>query len=325
MEITSTLDHSHTDDSDGALLDAYSRAVIDGVRIAGPAVVGIQTRRGKKKRRHGSGSGFAVTPDGFLLTNSHVIQGAGEVHARFADGETFKAHVVGDDPATDTALLQVYADRALPHIELAEPGYARPGQIAIAIGNPLGFDATVTAGIVSAVGRTLRGHSGRLIDNVIQTDAALNPGNSGGPLLDTRGTVIGINTAVIRPAQGICFAIGVGTVRHVMQQLLVHGSVRRSWIGVGGRPKRLPAGVAKRLGVSSVGMLVVQIEDDSPAARAGLMPGDIVISYDEIPVRGVDDMHRILGYERLGVPARMGVLRGKQRKHVTIIPTPPPG
>ena len=261
------------------------------------------------------------TPDGFILTNSHVAHGASKTDVAFADGRRLRAELVGDDPDTDLAVLRVDASSLLA-VPLGDSGALRVGQVVIAIGNPLGFQSTVTAGVVSALGRSFRSVSGRLIDNVIQTDAALNPGNSGGPLLDSRGNVIGVNTAVILPAQGICFAVAVNTVKLVVGQLIAHGHVRRARIGVGGQNVSLPrlAVRAHRL-IQPSGVLITTVETGSPADRAGLRPGDIVVAFDGQPVHSIDDLHRLLTGERIGATTTVAAVRKAERLDLPITAT----
>ena len=293
------------------LLDAYSRAVSGVVERTAPAVVSVEVhnrRRGGGGGGGGGGSGFVFTPDGFILTNSHVA----------FDGRRLRAELIGDDPDTDLAILRVDAS-SLVAAPLGDSAALRVGQVVIAIGNPLGFQSTVTAGVVSALGRSFRSVSGRLIDNVIQTDAALNPGNSGGPLLDSRGSVIGVNTAVILPAQGICFAVAVNTVKLVVGQLIAHGHVRRARIGVGGQNVSLPrlAVRAHRL-MQPSGVLITTIEPGSPAARAGLQPGDIIVAFAGQPVHGIDDLHRLLSGDRIGAATSVAAVRKAERLELPI-------
>jgi S1-C subfamily serine protease len=318
-----TLAHDSTRPPDECLIDAYSAAVSGAVAAAHPAVVHIEVRGNDAPG--GSGSGFFISPDGYLLTNSHVIRGS---HARtvfLADGRKLPADLIGDDPDTDLAVLRVSADE-LAHLALADSDAVRPGQIAIAIGSPMGFQQTVTAGIVSGLGRSLRGASGRLIDNVIQTDAALNPGNSGGPLVDTRGEVIGVNTAIIRPAQGICFAIASNTARWVAAWLIKDGRIRRSFIGVAGQNVPLIRKVARYHHLEqATGVLVAGLETGSPAARAGLLEGDIVLALDGVPTPAVDALHKQLTGDRIGERALVTFLRGVELRRHAIIPLEMPG
>jgi S1-C subfamily serine protease len=317
---------------DGHLLDAYSSAVVSAVERVSPSVVNIEVRhasdsrspreRGRRqpRERGGSGSGFIFTPDGLILTNSHVVHGASQIRVTLNDGRVCEADLIGDDPETDLAVIRIAAVD-LCSAELGRSASLRPGQLVIAIGNPLGFQSTVTTGVVSALGRSLRAESGRLIDNVIQTDAALNPGNSGGPLVDSRGDVIGVNTAVILPAQGICFAIPADTARFVAAQLIRHGRIRRSVIGVGGQTTQLPRRVVHfhRLPVVSA-MLVTSVEEASPAHRAEIRTGDLVVGLDDHPIAGVDDLLKLLDEERIGRPTRLTVLRRTEKREVTIVP-----
>jgi len=304
--------------TDTDLLDAYSRAVSGVVERAAAAVVSVDVhhrrgRAGRQREQQGHGSGFVFAPDGFILTNSHVAHGATKTDVALTDGRRLRAELVGDDPDTDLAVLRVVAS-ALVVAPLGDSAALRVGQVVIAIGNPLGFQSTVTAGIVSALGRSFRSVSGRLIDNVIQTDAALNPGNSGGPLLDSRGQVVGVNTAVILPAQGICFAVAVNTVEVVAGQLMTYGHVRRARIGVGGQNVSLPrlAARAHRL-IQPSGVLITTIENGSPAARAGLQLGDVIVAFDGQPVHGIDDLHRLLTGERIGTTTTVTAVRKAER------------
>lgn len=314
--------------SDEGLIDAYSSAVSSAVAAAHPAVVHIEVRgndasssaKATADRPGGSGSGFFISPDGYILTNSHVVHGAKELKVFLADGRKLAADLIGDDPDTDLAVIRVSADE-LAHLTLADSDAVRPGQIAIAIGSPMGFQQTVTAGIVSGLGRSLRGASGRLIDNVIQTDAALNPGNSGGPLVNTRGEVIGVNTAIIRPAQGICFAIASNTARWVVAWLIKDGRIRRSFIGLAGQNVPLIRKVARWHRVKQdTGVLVAGLEPNSPAARAGLVEGDIVIALDDVPTPAVDALHKLLTGDRIGERAIVTFLRGVELRRHAIIP-----
>jgi S1-C subfamily serine protease len=298
------------------LIDAYSRSVIHAVETVGPAVVNIETDRG-------GGSGVLFTPDGLLLTNDHVVGagGAPRLAARLPDGRTLRADLVGRDADTDLAVLRVSADAGVPWAVLGNSQAIRVGQIAIAIGNPFGFQHSVTAGVISALGRSLRARSGRLIDDIIQTDAALNPGNSGGPLVTSRGEVIGINTATVVPAQGLCFAIASNTARFVAARLIRDGRIRRSYIGVAGQSVPVPRALARelRLAVSSA-VLVVSVEPDSPAMKAGVREGDIVVALGGSAVAAVEDLHRQLTEERVGVETTLAVLRGGQRRELKIVP-----
>ena len=292
------------------LLDAYSGAVTAAVARATPAVAHLQVER--QGRTAGAGSGFVVTSDGFVLTNSHVVHGADLVRASFPDGITTRAYPVGDDPDTDLALLQVHHQPATP-LELAASDGLIVGQIAIAVGNPLGFGSTVTAGVVSALGRALRSRSGRLIDDVLQTDAALNPGNSGGPLLDSQGRVIGVNTATIMGAQGLCFAVASNTARFVMGEILRHGRVRRAFLGLAGQTVPLGLGLARRLGRSGLtAVRIMEVTSGGPAALAGLETGDLLLTADDAELAGVDALHRLLTAERIGKSVALRLLRGRE-------------
>jgi len=305
------------------LFDAYSQAVVDVVDRVGPAVVRVETPPDRGKRqRGGTGSGVVISRDGLVLTNSHVVQGASAVRLTLADTRTVEARVLGDDPHTDLALLRVVDDVALPAARLGNSKTLRRGQLVVAIGNPLGFESTVTAGVVSALGRSLRSRTGRLIDDVIQTDAALNPGNSGGPLVSSQGEVIGINTAVIAGAQGICFAVASNTASYTVSELVRHGRVRRAFIGVAGQTVPLPRRLALVLGLSQTsGVAIASLEPDSPATAAGLQAGDIVLALDGEPVSAADDLVRLLGADRIGRPATLAVIAGSERRQVVIVPT----
>ncbi|HEY0943806.1 MAG TPA: trypsin-like peptidase domain-containing protein [Opitutaceae bacterium] len=303
---------------DEVLIDAYSHAVSGAVQAAHPAVVHIEVLGNNAPG--GSGSGFFISPDGYILTNSHVVHGARELKVFLADGRKLSADLIGDDPHTDLAVLRV-SGPDIAHLALADSSALRPGQIAIAIGSPMGFQQTVTAGIISGLGRSLRGASGRLIDNIIQTDAALNPGNSGGPLINTRGEVIGVNTAIIRPAQGICFAIASNTARWVAGWLIKDGRIRRSFIGVAGQNVPLLRKLVRyhRLAHES-GVLVAGLEPDSPAVRAGLLEGDILLALDGTPTPTIDALHTLLTADRIGERAVVTLLRGVELRRHAIIP-----
>ena len=303
--------------TDGAVLDAYSRVVSTAAERVGPAVCLIEIRKG---RREGHGSGFAIAPDGLVIANSHVIHGASRVTARFADGHEFPCTLVGEDPATDVALLRAEAGD-VAYARLGQSSGLRVGQIAIAIGNPLGFQTTVTAGVVSALGRALPSASGRLIDDVIQTDAALNPGNSGGPLLDSLGQVIGVNTAIIPGAQGLCFAVAIDLVRVVISDLLRFGHVRRGFIGIAGADIRLPKRALSRLElVEDRAIHVIKVEPKSPAAGAGVQAGDVILAIDGKTVPGIAALARMLDGETIGVSCQITVLRGSRLADVSITP-----
>jgi S1-C subfamily serine protease len=313
--------------TDSELLDAYSNAVTAASDRVSPSVVNIDVHRqvaAPARRRsfeaQGSGSGFLFTPDGFILTNSHVVRGADRLTVTFFDGRRAEADLVGDDPDTDLAVIRVGAP-GLPAVTFADSHAVRVGQLAIAIGNPYGFQCTVTAGVVSALGRSLRSTSGRLIDNVIQTDAALNPGNSGGPLVDSRGRVIGVNTAVIRPAQGICFAIGINTAGFVAGRLLKDGRITRGYLGVAGQDTPLHRRLVRFHGLPvERGILVASVEPESPAEQAGVVPGDVLIAFGDQPVDGIDALHRLLVDTAVGVASTLTLIRGTERLAVTIVP-----
>jgi S1-C subfamily serine protease len=305
--------------TDAPLLDAYSLAVSSAVTAAHPAVVHIEVQGSNAPG--GSGSGFLISPDGYLLTNSHVVHGSSERRVFLSDGRRLAADLVGDDPDSDLAVLRVSSDDELAHLTLADSNDVRLGQIAIAIGSPMGFQQTVTAGIVSGLGRSLRGASGRLIDNIIQTDAALNPGNSGGPLVNSRAEVIGVNTAIIRPAQGICFAIASNTARWVAAWLIKEGRIRRSFIGVAGQNVPLLRKLIHHHRLTQeTGVLVASFEPESPASRAGLLEGDILLALDGIPTPAVDALHKLLTGDRVGERAIVTFLRGVELRRHAIIP-----
>jgi S1-C subfamily serine protease len=304
---------------DLGLLDAYSRAVVGAVQRVGPAVVHIQVQQ--NRGRGGSGSGFICTPDGFILTNSHVVHGATELVVSTADGERFPAELVGDDPDTDLAVIR--GGHGVMSVPLGSSRKLTVGQLVIAIGNPLGFQHTVTAGVVSALGRTMRSRSGRLIDGVIQTDAALNPGNSGGPLVDSQGQVIGVNTATIMGAQGICFAIGANTAEFVASRLIRDGRIRRSYIGVTGQSVALHRRLVRHYDLpAESGLLVLEVVPDSPAQLAGLRERDVVIRFTGKPIAGVDDLHRMLTDERSGIACEVELVRGTEFLKLTVTPRP---
>ncbi len=306
---------------DCELLDAYSRAVIDVVDRVSPAVVRLGVRKGDDPRQAGTGSGVIVAPDGLILTNSHVVGGATGVRVTTADGRNLTAQVVGDDPDTDLALVRANEPETLPSATLGDSRRLRRGQLVIAIGNPLGFESTVTAGVVSALGRSLRASTGRLIDDLIQTDAALNPGNSGGPLVSSNGEVVGINTAIIMGAQGICFAIGSNTAKLVLGELVRHGRVRRASIGIAAAQTRVPRRLRREAGiVQESAVVIAAVEPNSPADRAGLAPGDVLIAVDRQPVTGADDLIRILTGEMIGRAVEVALLRDGQRRTLSLVP-----
>ena len=310
-------------EGDAALLDAYSAAVVAASDRVSPAVVHVEVAQvarpaeGEAPRR-GSGSGFVFTPDGFILTNSHVVHGARSIQVSFADGAGFDADLVGDDPDTDVAVIRI-GGHQLSTAALGSSRGLRVGQLAIAIGNPYGFQHTVTTGVVSALGRSLRATTGRLIDDVIQTDAALNPGNSGGPLVNSRGEVIGVNTAIIPFAQGICFATAIDTAKWVVEQLLRFGRVRRGYIGVGGATTPLSRRAVRFHGLAAgAGVRVESIEPGGAAQQAGIEPGDVIIGYDGENVAGVDELHRLLSAERIGKTTKVTLLRRTQKLDLPI-------
>jgi len=316
---------SHSD-----LLDAYSRAVIQAAEQVSPAVVNIEVNKGANGQgsnrsrfpgeRRGTGSGFIFTPDGFILTNSHVVHHSTQLDVTLADGREFKAQLIGDDPATDLAVIRISGESLSP-VKLGDSQQVRVGQVAIAIGNPYGFQTTVTAGVVSALGRSLRTDSGRLVDNVIQTDVALNPGNSGGPLINSRGEVIGVNTAMILPAQGLCFAIAINTSKFVAGQLMQHGRVKRSLIGVGGQDTPLRRQLVRyhNLPIES-GILVVSIETQSPAQRAGLIEGDVIVGFSDQTTGSIDALHRLLTHEQVGQRSPLTIIRRNDKLTLNIVP-----
>jgi S1-C subfamily serine protease len=315
---------------DAALLDAYSRAVTQAVEQVSPSVVNIEVQQqppqraaptpGLPPRFRGTGSGFLFTPDGLILTNSHVVDRASRIEVTLADGRHFQADLVGDDPDTDLAVVRIAAPNLVP-ATLGDSQAIRPGQLVIAIGNPYGFQATVTAGVVSALGRSLRSRSGRLMDDIIQTDAALNPGNSGGPLVNSRGEVIGVNTAMIPSAQGIAFAIAINTATFVAGRLIRDGKIRRSFIGVAGQNVRLPRRLARLHAVPvESGILVVSVEPNSPAQRAGMQEGDVIVAFDDRPVAGIDDLHRLLTEARVGARAYVAIIRRLEKLTLEVMP-----
>jgi S1-C subfamily serine protease len=324
---TSTPSDPMTERSDGNLLDAYSQAVISAAERISPSVVNIEVRqqpRGQRGEMHGSGSGFVFTPDGFILTNSHVVHHASALAVTLPDGRRLQAHLIGDDPDTDLAVIRIHAPN-LVAAPLGDSQAVRVGQVVIAIGNPYSFQCTVTAGVVSALGRSLRSRSGRLIDNVIQTDAALNPGNSGGPLVTSRGEVIGVNTAVILPAQGLCFAVAINTATFVAGRLIKDGKVRRSYIGLAGQDVPLPRRLVRfhNLPVES-GILVTSIEPNSPAQRADLHEGDIIVGYNGQPIPGIDALHQLLTDAQVGVRSTLTIIRRTETLRLDIVPDESP-
>ena len=310
--------------SDGPLLDAYSNAVVSAADEVSPSVVKIDVRKNGERRSGreaaGSGSGFIITPDGFILTNSHVVHGADKIDVTLADGRRPDAQLAGEDPDTDLAVIRVYAPNLKP-VRLGDSNHLRVGQLTIAIGNPYGFQYTVTAGVVSALGRSFRASSGRLMDNIIQTDTALNPGNSGGPLVYSRGEVVGVNTAVILPAQGLCFAIAINTAKYIAGWLIKDGVIRRGYIGVGGQTAKIHRRLARHYHLpSETGMLVVAVEPGGPGSRAGLREGDVIVEFDGHSVGGIDDLHKLLTGARVGVSVVVEVLRHTEKLQLEIVP-----
>lgn len=316
--------------ADEHLLDAYSQAVTKAVEKVSPSVVNIDVvgrpRGGRQysprwqEEMRGNGSGFIFTPDGYILTNSHVVHDATKIEVTLSDGRRCQAELIGDDPDTDLAVIRIHAPN-LVAAKLGDSQSLKAGQVAIAIGNPYGFQCTVTAGVVSAVGRSFRAQSGRLIDNIIQTDAALNPGNSGGPLVSSRGEVIGVNTAMILRAQGICLAIPINTAKFVVGPLIRDGKIRRSYIGVGGQTVPLPRRLINFYDLSiESGILTISIEDDSPADKAGLLERDVIIGFDEQAIASIDDLHKVLTEERVGVESRLTIIRRSEKLILNIVP-----
>jgi S1-C subfamily serine protease len=315
---------------DDSLLDAYSRAVTGAVRRVAASVVNIEvhqiqqpsgrSRSGEPRERRGGGSGFIFTPDGLILTNSHVVHGASRIEVTISDGRRMPASAIGDDPASDLAVIRV-DEPGLTAAALGDSQQLRVGQLVVAIGNPYGFQSTVTAGVVSALGRSLRSYSGRLIDDVVQTDASLNPGNSGGPLVDSAGRVVGVNTATILPAQGICFAIGINTAKFVASRLLRDGRIRRSYIGVSAQTVPVHRRIVRFYDLpKETGVVVLSVESGSPARRAGLREGDVIVALEGHPIAGVDDLHRVLTDVRVEVSCSLTVLRHTDKLELRVIP-----
>lgn len=310
---------------DSQLFDAYSRTVVGAVARVAPAVVNINVKQ-RLRAPHGdseisgNGSGFVITPDGFILTNSHVVHDASAITVNLPDGREYPAQLTGDDPDTDLAVIRVDAPQ-LRHVRLADSDNLQVGQLAIAIGNPLGFEASVTAGVISALGRSMRAQSGRLIDNIIQTDAALNPGNSGGPLVNSAGEVVGVNTAMIRPAQGICFAIGSNTAKFVAGWLIRDGKIRRSYIGVAGQNVPIHRRIVRFYALAlETGVLVISVEKNSPAERAGLRQGDVIVAFNGQRIGSVHHLHKVLVGEQINVSASLTIIRHTDKLELSILP-----
>jgi S1-C subfamily serine protease len=303
--------------TEGEALDAFSRVVVTVAEKLRPAVVNLRVGKGM---RGGTGSGVLFAPDGFLLTNHHVVQGSEKVRVRLNDGSEMPGRVVGNDPWTDLAVVQAEGE-VFPYAQLGDSATLKVGQLAIAIGSPLGFESTVTAGVISALGRTLRSVSGHLVDNIIQTDAALNPGNSGGPLVDSHGRVVGINTAIIQPAQGICFAVPVNTAKTILPQLLKHGRVIRGYLGLHARQVPIAPELREKLDLAQkTGVEIMMMEEDGPAQNAGLWIDDVIIAFAGKPVTSVDDLQRLLTQHPVDLPASVVVLREGRRLERTAIP-----
>jgi S1-C subfamily serine protease len=324
MGLIMPLDTANTGHPDAALFDAYSQSVVNAVDHVAPSVAHLRVRGKRRgKEAEGSGSGFLFTPDGYMITNSHVVHqdggGAPTIRATLPDGSEFPAYLVGDDPDTDLAVIQVHGSH-VPALNFADSSALKVGQLAIAVGNPLGFECTVTAGVISALGRSLRAQSGRQIDDVLQTDAALNPGNSGGPLVDSKGDVIGVNTATILGAQGLCFSVSANTALFTATQILRHGAVRRSHLGVAAQTTGIPRRIVRALERGpETAARVFKVETGGPADEAGLMSGDLLLSLDEHAVTGVDHLHRLLSADRIGHQVAITVLR--HGKVVTVTAT----
>ena len=322
--VNETFEYEPQPVNDQPLLDAYSEAIIAVTRMASPAVVNIKIQRtvpGRGKRQDpGSGSGFIISPEGFIVTNNHVAEGDNRIEVELQDGNVYEAGVAGLDPYTDLAVLKIYTSN-LPNVRFQNSTPVRVGQVAIALGNPYGFQCTVTTGVVSALGRTLQTRSGRSIDNVIQTDAALNPGNSGGPLLDSKGGVIGVNTAIIYPAQGLCFAISAGTAEYIVGKLITEGRIRRAFLGIAGQHMSLPLRVVhyNKLDTAS-GIRVEKLENGRRFENQSLQKGDIIIGFNGQPVTGIDSLQRLLDEKTIGMKLEMDILRKGRKQTIKVIP-----
>jgi S1-C subfamily serine protease len=314
---------------DAGLLDEYSRTVVSAADRVGPAVVNIDIKQRLNSRRGprevgGSGSGFVIAPDGFILTNSHVVHNANQIAVSLPDGREYPAQLIGDDPDTDLAVIRIDAPH-LAYVRLADSENLRVGQVVIAIGNPLGFQASVTAGVISALGRSMHAQSGRLIDNIIQTDAALNPGNSGGPLVNSAGEVIGVNTAMIRPAQGICFAIASNTAKFVAGWLIKEGKIRRSYIGVAGQNVPIHRRIVRFYNLPlETGVLVVSVEKNSPAEKTGLREGDVIVAFNAKPIGSIHELHKMLMGEQIGIQSEITIVRHTEKLGLAITPAESP-
>ena len=327
-EVVETAVQNTEENAETDLLDSYSKAVVNAASKINPSVVNINvlSRRGARSTRinpegrGGSGSGFIFTPDGFILTNSHVVHNATKLEVILNDGRKVSTDLIGDDPDTDLAVIRIDTPN-LTAVEFGDSGKIKVGQLVIAIGNPYGFQTTVTAGVVSALGRSLRAQSGRLIDNVIQTDAALNPGNSGGPLVNSKGEVIGVNTAAILPAQNICFATAINTAKFVAGKLIKDGRIKRSFLGIAGQDVPIHRRVVRYYNLTSEkGIMVINVEKNSPASNAGLINGDIIIGFNDKSITGIDDLHRVLTEDNLGISSRIKILRYTDLIEVEITP-----
>src|SRR5438309_6787501 len=322
-------DAAEAGQDDSLLLDAYSRTVVSAVGRVAPAVVNIDVKQRVNLRRgtrelSGNGSGFVIAPDGFVLTNSHVVHAASSITVNLPDGREYPAQVTGDDPDTDLAVIRIDAPQ-LTHVRLADSENLRVGQLVIAIGNPLGFQASVTAGVISALGRSMHAQSGRLIDNIIQTDAALNPGNSGGPLVNSAGEVVGVNTAMIRPAQGICFAIASNTAKFVAGWLIKEGKIRRSYVGVAGQNVPIHRRVVRFYNLPlETGVLVVSVEKNSPAEKTGLREGDVIVAFNAKAIGSIHELHKMLMGEQIGVQSEITIVRHTEKLALAITPAESP-